>query len=77
MPEITNELIFGVLRRIQVDIAREIRGRVGDLEALMAHMDVRLAEMDVRIAEVLVRMDRRDEPMERIFRRLELADHPQ
>jgi hypothetical protein len=30
----------------------------------------------VRIAELSVRMDRRDEQMERILRRLELAAHP-
>jgi uncharacterized coiled-coil protein SlyX len=78
MPETANELILEVLRRIQADLkadVREIGGRVGSLETRMAHMEVRLAEMDVRIAELSVKMDRRDEQIERILRRLELTEH--
>ena len=76
MAEPTNELILEILPRIQADIAdlkndvREIRGRVGNLEVRMVHMGL-------QIAELTVRMDRRDEQMERLLRRLELADHPQ
>jgi hypothetical protein len=33
--------------------------------------------MELQIAELSVRMDRRDEQMERILRRLELTEHPQ
>jgi septal ring factor EnvC (AmiA/AmiB activator) len=75
MAEPTNELILEILRRIQTDIAdlkadvREIRARVGNLE-------IHIARMEVRLAELSVRMGRRDEPMERILRRLELTEHP-
>ncbi len=66
MAEATNELIVQVLQRIQGDLADlkidtcEIRQRIGSLEVQMFGMPMR--------------MDRRDEPMERIMRRLDLID---
>ena len=41
----------------------------------MGNFEVRMAHMELQIAELSVRMDRRDEQMERILRRLELTDH--
>jgi hypothetical protein len=74
MTEPTKGLILEILRPIQADIAdlkngvREIGGRMGNFEVRMAHMEIQIAELSVR-------MDRRDEQMERILRRLELTDH--
>jgi hypothetical protein len=66
MVEVSSELIVEILRRIQSDVSdvkidvREMRSRVGLMER--------------QIAEVSVRMDRRDEMMERVMRRLELGE---
>jgi hypothetical protein len=66
MAEATNELIVEILRRVQADVSdvkvdmRELRPRVGIIER--------------QIADLSVRMDRRDEMMERVMRRLELGE---
>jgi hypothetical protein len=66
MAEATNELIVEILRRVQADVSdvkvdmRELRSRVGIIER--------------QIADLSVRMDRRDEMMERVMRRLELGE---
>ena len=66
MAEVTNEFIVEILRRLQSDVAdikvdvRETRSRVGIMER--------------QIADLSVRMDRRDELMERVMRRLELGE---
>jgi len=76
MAEPASDLILEILRRIQADVAdlkadvREIRGRAGNFVVRMAHMEIQIAELSVP-------MDRRDEQMERILRRLELSGHPQ
>jgi hypothetical protein len=66
MAEATNELIVEILRRVQADVSdvkvdmRELRSRVGIIER--------------QITDLSVRMDRRDEMMERVMRRLELGE---
>jgi hypothetical protein len=66
MAEVSNEFIVEILRRLQSDVAdikvdvRETRSRVGIMER--------------QIADLSVRMDRRDELMERVMRRLELGE---
>jgi hypothetical protein len=66
MAEVSNEFIVEILRRLQSDVAdikvdvRETRSRVGMMER--------------QIADLSVRMDRRDELMERVMRRLELGE---
>jgi hypothetical protein len=66
MAEATNELIVEILRRVQADVSdvkvdmRELRSRVGIIER--------------QIADLSVRMDRRDEMMEPVMRRLELGE---
>ena len=66
MADASNELIVEILRRLQSDVAdikvdvRETRSRVGLIER--------------QVADLSVRMDRRDEMMERVMRRLELGE---
>ena len=66
MADVSNELIVEILRRLQSDVAdikvdvRETRSRVGLIER--------------QVADLSVRMDRRDEMMERVMRRLELGE---
>jgi hypothetical protein len=66
MADVSNEFIVEILRRLQSDVAdikvdvRETRSRVGIMER--------------QIADLSVRMDRRDELMERVMRRLELGE---
>jgi hypothetical protein len=66
MADVSNELIVEILRRLQSDVVdikvdvRETRSRVGLIER--------------QVADLPVRMDRRDEMMERIMRRLELGE---
>jgi predicted nucleic acid-binding Zn-ribbon protein len=75
MVEATNDFIVEMLRRIQADIGdlkadnREIKTCLGSLETQIAHLHV-------QVAEISVRMDRRDDTMERIMRRLELTEQP-
>lgn len=73
MSDPTQDLMIEILRRMQADVSdmksdlREIRGRVGALERGQAQIEVRLADISGR-------MDRRDEFIERIMRRLDLAE---
>ena len=66
MAQATNDFIVEMLRRMQSDVSdlkldvREIRTRVGSLETQMA--------------SISTRMDRRDETVEHILRRLDLSD---
>jgi len=75
MADPSSELMMEVLRRIQADIAdmkadmREVRGGLGAIERGQA-------QIEVRLADVSSRMDRRDEIIERILRRLELIEQP-
>ena len=69
MVEVTNELIYQVLQRVQADLSevkldiRELRHRAGSLVRLMAGLSSRI--------------DRRDDMMERVLRRLDLIDDEQ
>lgn len=75
MVERSDDSLLEILKRIQIDIGdmksdiREVKGRLG-------HLETRSAQLDLRLAELSVRMDRRDELVERIMRRLELAEAP-
>ena len=72
MADGSSDLIIEILRRIQSDVAelkadnREIKIRLGSLEGQMAHL--------IQMAEISTRMDRRDEQMDRVLRRLELTE---
>jgi predicted nucleic acid-binding Zn-ribbon protein len=73
MAEVSNEFIVEILRRLQSDVAdikvdvRETRSRIGLMER-------QIADVHVRLADLSSRMDRRDEMMERVMRRLELGE---
>jgi len=71
----TEALMMEILRKIQGDIAtiktdtRKMKTRVGLLEQ-------RFALMESHMTEISLRMDRRDDVIERILARLELAEKP-
>ncbi len=73
MADTSNEFIVEMLRRIQPDISdlkadnREIKTRLGFIETQIAHLHV-------QVAEISVRMDRRDDTIERVMRRLDLTE---
>jgi hypothetical protein len=75
MVEATNELSLEVPRRIQSDVT-DLKTEVREPRMRMGHMETRMAHLHPQVAEISVRMDRRDDPMERIMRRLELTEQP-
>jgi hypothetical protein len=66
MAEVSSELIVEILRRIQSDL--------GDVKIDVREMRSRMGLMERQVADLSVRMDRRDEMMERVMRRLELGE---
>ncbi|MDY8110059.1 hypothetical protein U0C82_13005 [Fulvimarina sp. 2208YS6-2-32] len=78
MAEVTNDLIFEVLKQIQADISELKFGQQGirqELNALRGHF----VSMQGDIHNIYLKLDRHDERMDRIERRLnlrELAEPP-
>jgi septal ring factor EnvC (AmiA/AmiB activator) len=70
------------LDRIESDVfelkteIQDIRGRVDELEAGFAELQLRIADLSVRMIDLSVVLDRRDQTMTHILRRLELVEHP-
>ncbi len=74
MPEeVTNELIYSVLQRLQSDMA-ELRFDVGELKARATATDEHLGNMILSLTGVNRRLDRVEERLTRVERRLELAE---
>ena len=75
----TDNLVLEMLRAIRGDIAemraeqREQRARIGAIERAVAHLEREQAELR---AEIGARFDRVLDRLDRIERRLDLADHP-
>ncbi|MBU4433510.1 MAG: hypothetical protein KKC14_03735 [Alphaproteobacteria bacterium] len=73
MGEATNDLIFEVLKAIQHDVAQvrlDVRELKAELQAMRGHMLA--THQDV--ANVYLALDRQDGRLNRIERRLELAE---
>jgi hypothetical protein len=73
MVEVTNELIYQVLQRMQGDLS-DVKSDVRELRRRSGALELRVAELGVGLADLANRMDRRDDQMERVMRRLDLID---
>ena len=71
---VTNELIYGVLTRMQGDMS-ELKFDVRDLKTRMTMVEEHLGNSIIAISGVNSRLDRLTDRVERIERRLDLTDH--
>ena len=71
---VTNELIYGVLTRMQGDMS-ELKFDVRDLKTRMTMVEEHLGNSIIAISGVNSRLDRLSDRVERIERRLALTDH--
>jgi predicted nucleic acid-binding Zn-ribbon protein len=73
MPEVTNDLIYEVLKKVQEDGSRtreDVRGMREELSAIRGHM----LSMQRDIHNIYDRLEDHGRRLDRIERRLELAD---
>jgi hypothetical protein len=70
---VSNELIYSVLQKIQSDVA-ELRFDVGELKSRATAQDEHLGNLMLSMTGLNRRMDRLDERMARVERRLDLTD---
>lgn len=73
MAEVTNELMYEVLKKIQADVSELKHGQQSirqELISVRGHM----LSMQNDIHNIYLRFDRHDERLERIERRLELRE---
>lgn len=73
MAEISNELIYEVLKSVQAQVAI-IREDVGTIKARMTSLDHRLGIIHTDMAVFSERMDRIESRLERVETRLNLTD---
>ena len=73
MSEQTEHLILEMLRRIR-SMTERIEADVGDLKLRMSAVENHIGQMQVQIAGTNSRMDRIEERLGRIERRLELVE---
>lgn len=82
MAEVTNELIFDDLKQIQTRMAhledgqQEIKGRIGSLSEQVRGLASSLSAAHTDIGNIYLSLDKLDQRVHRIGKRLELADHP-
>ena len=69
---VTNELIFEVLKKVQDDVSL-IRGDVHDLKLRITVVEEHLGNMMLSISGLNSRMDRFDERLSRVEKRMELT----
>jgi chromosome segregation ATPase len=80
MAEITNELIYEVLKSIQAQVAiiredmESVKTRLTLQDNRLSHIHSAIADLHADIAEVSGRMDRLDSRMGRVENRLNLTD---
>ncbi|SFG31951.1 hypothetical protein SAMN05518801_11636 [Novosphingobium sp. CF614] len=72
--EVTNELIYSVLQRMQEDMS-EMKFDIRDLKGRMTMVEEHLGSSIIAISGVNSRLDRLADRAERIERRLDLTDH--
>ena len=73
MSEVTNERIYAVLQKMQGDLS-DLKSDVHDLKLRMTMTEEHLGNVIVSSGGLNRRMDRVDERLSRIERRLELSD---
>ena len=73
MSEVTNELIYSVLQKMQTDMS-DIKFDVHDLKLRMSAVEDHLGTVIVSIGGLNHRMDRFDKRFTRVERRLDLSD---
>lgn len=66
MAEVTNELMYELLKTIQ--------GSLGDIKLDMRELKVRMTASEEALAGINRRLDRHEDQLERIERRLELRE---
>ncbi len=66
-------LILEILKNIQGRIGR-IELDISDMKSRLSHVEVSVAQQALQLAEMNLRMDRLEERVGRIERRLELTD---
>jgi len=82
MAEVTNELIFDVLKQNKArmthleDGQQEIKGRIGSLSEQMRGLASSLGAAHTDTGNIYLSLDKLDQRVHRIEKRLELADHP-
>jgi len=74
MADVTNELIFEVMKLIQADMA-EMKFDVRDLKLRMTVVEEHLSNSLIAISGVNSRIDRLTDRLDRIDTRLNLTDH--
>jgi len=70
---VTNELIYGVLQKMQADMS-EMKFDVRDLKIRMTMVEEHLGHSILGISSVNARLDRLNDRVERIERRLDLTE---
>ncbi|WP_373489538.1 hypothetical protein [Blastomonas sp.] len=70
---VTNELIYSVLQKMQAGIS-ELKGDIMDLKMRASAVDEHLAGIIISVSGLNHRMDRFDERLARVERRLDLTD---
>jgi len=73
MTEETENLVLDLLRKIRASQER-METDIGDLKLRMSACEQNLGQMHLQLAGLNMRMDRFDERLSRIERRLELVD---
>ena len=72
--QVTNELLYEVLKKLQAEMA-EMRFDISDLKARASSQDEHLGNIILSLSGLNRRMDRFDERLGRVERRLDLTDH--
>lgn len=75
MSEVTPDLIYSVLQKVQADIS-DIKFDVRDLKVRMTMVEEHLGSSLIAISGVNSRLDRLSDRVERIERRFDLTEHP-
>lgn len=73
MPEGSLELLMQMVQRV-LDAQRETREDVREIKTRLGRLESDVASLHVFLAEIPVRMDRFGDRLERVERRLEIAD---
>lgn len=76
MTEQTENIVLEILKRMQVDM-REMRSDMLDLKHRISAIELHIGELATSYAGQSIRLDRFDERLARIERRLDLIETPQ
>jgi len=73
MAEVTNELIYEVLKKLQTDMA-EVKQEVRDTNARLNALTTHMVGLQQDISNIYAMLTRHDGRLDRIERRLELSE---